>query len=298
MKKKPTVTIGIPAYNEEANIGYLLRDLLKQKRDSFILEKIVVNSDGSRDGTLKEVNKIKSSSVKLIVNKNRKGQAERQNEVIKTTSSDILVLLNADVAVKNKFFLKRLILPIIDNKADYTSGNILPLKPSNYFDKILFVSVLLKKDIYDNFNDGDNVLTCHGPARAFSKKYYRSFSFRTSIGEDAYSYFWGKEKGFVYKYAADAILYYMLPGNYKDHENQSVRFLKSSKIMEEKFGKDATRSYKLPTGLTFKYLFIHFLKTPVEIVAYIAILIFIKFTSIYKNIDEQWTMSTSSKVLK
>jgi len=51
MKKLITVSIGIPAYNEEANIGKLLSSLIKQKEAGFIIKEIIVVSDQSTDKT-------------------------------------------------------------------------------------------------------------------------------------------------------------------------------------------------------------------------------------------------------
>lgn len=33
MQDKPSLTIGVPAYNEEANIGYVFQSILNQKED-------------------------------------------------------------------------------------------------------------------------------------------------------------------------------------------------------------------------------------------------------------------------
>ena len=49
MKTKPTVTIGIPAYNEEANISYLLEDLLGQKKLLGDLDLLVQKVSGQTD---------------------------------------------------------------------------------------------------------------------------------------------------------------------------------------------------------------------------------------------------------
>ena len=51
-RKKLTVTIGIPAYNEQENISCLLRSIIKQKAWSYRLQSVVVVCDGSTDGTL------------------------------------------------------------------------------------------------------------------------------------------------------------------------------------------------------------------------------------------------------
>ena len=54
MNKKPTVTIGIPAHNEEANIANMLNSVISQEQKSFFLEKIIVALDGCTDNTESE----------------------------------------------------------------------------------------------------------------------------------------------------------------------------------------------------------------------------------------------------
>lgn len=48
---KIDVSIGIPAYNEERNIGRLLTAILNQKTQSVNISQIVVVSSGSTDKT-------------------------------------------------------------------------------------------------------------------------------------------------------------------------------------------------------------------------------------------------------
>ena len=50
-----SITIGIPAYNEEANIKYLLKLLLNQKIKNAAIHEVIVVSDGSTDGTVLQV---------------------------------------------------------------------------------------------------------------------------------------------------------------------------------------------------------------------------------------------------
>jgi len=80
---KSTLTIGIPAYNEEANIGLLLNDITLQKNRNYILKEIIVVSDGSTDSTVKKVEQASIQSIKLIINKKRTGLANVQNPLQK-----------------------------------------------------------------------------------------------------------------------------------------------------------------------------------------------------------------------
>lgn len=47
--KKLSVSVGIPAYNEEQNIASLIFGILKQKVNNITLKEIIVISDGSTD---------------------------------------------------------------------------------------------------------------------------------------------------------------------------------------------------------------------------------------------------------
>jgi glycosyltransferase involved in cell wall biosynthesis len=48
---KLTVTIGIPAYNEEKSISNLLDSIIEQTQKDYVLEKVIVACDGCTDKT-------------------------------------------------------------------------------------------------------------------------------------------------------------------------------------------------------------------------------------------------------
>ena len=67
MTNKLTLSIFIPAYNEEANIEHLLRSILSQKQDNFKLSDINVVSDGSSDKTEEIVLRVRKQNKKIRV---------------------------------------------------------------------------------------------------------------------------------------------------------------------------------------------------------------------------------------
>ena len=119
---KCTVSVGIPAYNEEANIGYLLNDLLAQKEEGYTLEKIYVYSDGSTDATESIVCGIQDERVELVCGPGRMGQAYGQNTIMQMAQSDYLVLLNADIQIKDIAFIQKLIRPLMDEGTELVSS--------------------------------------------------------------------------------------------------------------------------------------------------------------------------------
>jgi biofilm PGA synthesis N-glycosyltransferase PgaC len=230
-----TVIVGIPAYNEEANIGNLLEDLLRQKGDDFVLERILVYSDGSTDRTDSIVRSISDTRVELLVGSGRQGQAAGQNTIIERAQSDCLVLINADMCVDDPLFLQELVRPIAEGKADLTSSDLQPLPPRGFFEGVLEIGFRLKNILFESFLDGNNFYTCHGAARAFSRRLYSNFRFSGSVGEDAYSYLTCIDKGYAYRYVKAAVAFLRLPATVSDNDKQSFRFSRGRESLTRGF---------------------------------------------------------------
>lgn len=295
----PTVTVGIPAYNEAANIKYLLEDILSQHEDSFFLEKIIVNSDGSDDDTVALARSIGDRRIQVIDDRKRKGQAARQNEIIRQTETDILVLLNADIILDGRSFLKGMIKPLIEGEAEFTSSNMLAVEPRTVVEKMLSVSIEFKNRIFEHWKDGKNLYTCHGAARAFSRAYYEHFSFEESVGEDAYSYFFGMEHGHRYAYVPGAVARIKLPGTLADHFKQSGRFFNSQTRFIKEFGlATIEREYALPKMLLLRSGMDSLLNHPILFSAYVIITFVSQWRAVFqKPIGQTWEIATSSKQL-
>lgn len=297
---KISTTIGIPAYNEEANIGRLVRDLLSQVGNNYILNHIIVFSDGSKDNTVKILKQIDDKLIIIIDNKIRRGKSFAQNQIIGMCESDVLVLLDADIILEDEHFIEKIIAPISNGNADLVASAVTEANPSTLFEKILYVSTKIKNEVYEKFENGNNVYTCRGVARAFSKKLYKKFTFITSIGEDAYSYFYCVANGFNYSFVKDTRVIFRLPANFKDHKNQSMKFFKSQELMKQKFGKELVdSSYKLPKLILINSLIKNFIKYPTLTILYFIVLIFLKLQSFFqtKEATELWDISISSKVI-
>jgi cellulose synthase/poly-beta-1,6-N-acetylglucosamine synthase-like glycosyltransferase len=128
-----TVSIGIPAYNEASNIGFLLHNLSKQKlKDDFLLREIVVVASGCTDGTEDVVQRHKGLDhrIKLIVEKERKGKASAVNILLDECKSTVLVMEPADTLPK-EWSLYHLVAPFKNMSTGATGGRPLPVNPEN-----------------------------------------------------------------------------------------------------------------------------------------------------------------------
>lgn len=127
--KPLSVSVCIPAYNEEKSISYVLKSIVNSRlNEFFILEKIVVVSD-STDKTNEIVEGfIKfDPRVKLISSNKRLGLSRAISIAIKNTKSDILVVIDADVLLK-PHSINALIVPFFSNIDVYaTTGRKIPV---------------------------------------------------------------------------------------------------------------------------------------------------------------------------
>lgn len=299
MRDKLTLTIGIPAYNEAENIRHLLLDLAKQSQNGYIFNKVIVCSDASVDETVHVAYSFKKLPVTVIVYSKRQGKAAALNSIIRKTSSDALVILDADVALKNRLFLSKLVAPIAKGEADLCAAKIDELHPKNFMEKMLAASMQYKRELFASINNGNNIYTCHGRGRAFSKRLYKVIYFKNSANEDAYSYLFCIYHGFTYRYISDATVWYGLPATLADHELQSVRFFQSRELSTAEFGEKFIReAYALPKLLTLKTLIRFTGKNP-YIIPYLILPAYLNIKSQFmKRIHSAWAVAKSSKILR
>lgn len=280
MNKKLTITIGIPAYNEGANIRFLLKSLVDQKEDRFKLIEIIVISDCSTDNTESEVKKIKDKRINLIINKKRSGQVLVQNTIVNIFKGGLLVLLNGDILIKNKDFISRFIAPVLDyKKVGLVSIRPVPLPATTFFEKIINFSVAYKYSFFERWKNGRNLFTCRGSARVFSRKFAKICIWPKVRGEDAFSYLNAIVNGFDYRYVSHEQVFIKSPEHLGDHLNQSKRFFSNSGELYTYFSKDfVKKECTIPASIILSQSIIYFCKNPVYFLAYLAISVYSKLT--------------------
>src|SRR6266487_2199847 len=86
-------SIGIMAYNEEANIGQLLEALLHQHTTHCVIREIIVLASGCTDGTEAIVRDWarRHQSIKLLTQPRREGKASAVNSFLRNSRSEVLV---------------------------------------------------------------------------------------------------------------------------------------------------------------------------------------------------------------
>jgi biofilm PGA synthesis N-glycosyltransferase PgaC len=99
-------SVGVMAYNEEANIGHALDSILRQEMTAKRITEVIVVASGCRDRTAAIVAEIASREprVRLIEQEDREGKASAINLFIGAAQCPILAMVSADVMVEDGAF--------------------------------------------------------------------------------------------------------------------------------------------------------------------------------------------------
>lgn len=121
-KKNPLVSVIIPAYNEEEDIGKCLDSVINHNYRPL---EIIVVDDGSTDKTKKIVcDYKKNAKMRLILLKqNHKGAGEAKNLGAKNARGEMLLFIDADITLCPDY-VEKMIRPVIEGKALGTEGAI------------------------------------------------------------------------------------------------------------------------------------------------------------------------------
>lgn len=300
---KPTVTIGIPAYNEAANIGKLLRTLLKQTSSEYRLEKIIVISDGSTDSTVQIVQKLASryKTIKVVVGSNRQGKAKRLNQLFDMTTSEVIVCLDADIKLASVHTLDHLLKPFENPRVSLVSGSDQPVRESGWFNEITRTFHELWYETRKDHNGGDSVHNIHGTIYALRKSLYKTCHFpQHLIADDHQVYFRAKELQLDFYFAKNARVYFRLPVTLKEYLVQHSRYLSPHVQMAERFGPCVWRYYRVGFSSKMKAVARLFFRKPLMVPQAILLQLLLRFLKSFfiptRNY-ERWSMLGTTKLI-
>lgn len=233
MKHTPTVSICIPAYNEEKNIRRLLSSLLSQNQINFHLKEIIVISDGSTDSTVPLINDFHNPLITLVESNDRLGKTARLNQFFSLFTGDILFLVDADISITDTTLLSSIISQTNFPVDGIVSVQPRPTQAKNFFEACINHSVSMQNELRSRWNGGKNYLAFRGNFLGLDKTFAKSISLHPNlISQDAYLYFLAKERGYKTKHLDSLFILYKSPDNFLDHCNQSLRHSESYKELD------------------------------------------------------------------
>lgn len=241
VEKRMTVSVGIPAYNEDRTISQLLRAILKQPTNGFMLKEVIVNASGSNDDTEGKVQAVAKidSRVKIISTGMRSGKASALNDILQCIKSDLVLFLDADVVLEKNSILN-LITPLLqDEKIGVCSGNIMPLKDlqKGFFE---FTSLFIRElhhELCTYLMSKGLAPKVNGTFFAFRRDIVNSFP-RIVVSDDEYVSWQAQKKGYKIVYVPNALVFTRDPHSFRDFIRWQGRIIAGQFYMKRHFNYD------------------------------------------------------------
>lgn len=131
---KLVVSIGIAAFNEERNIKRLLDSIRSQKLKKVKIREILIISSGSTDKTNNIISTYQKrlKKIRLITQSRRLGKASAVNLILNESREEIIVLMSADILLKNDS-IEKLVLPLSNPIIGIVGSRPIPLNDKSTF---------------------------------------------------------------------------------------------------------------------------------------------------------------------
>ncbi|MEO8971060.1 MAG: glycosyltransferase [Ktedonobacteraceae bacterium] len=127
-------TVGVMAYNEEANIQRTLLALLEQSSEHTRLEEIIVVASGCTDRTVAIVQEMQVTepSIHLLLQERREGKASAINLFLQHAHSPVLAMVGADI-IPEKNTLEQLCAHFNDSSVGMVGARPVPVNDQYIF---------------------------------------------------------------------------------------------------------------------------------------------------------------------
>jgi glycosyltransferase involved in cell wall biosynthesis len=299
--KKWSVSVGIPAYNEESTIVALLIDVFSQKRRNFFLEQVIVYSDNGTDNTAKIVTELRKKHPELVLIKGRirKGKYVRVNQLLNRCKSDMMLILDADIAIVGDNFIEKLITVLKKDKQSVmvSTCNTL-LRPKTFIGKLLHTHFVVWEFVRLSLPNHNNAANFYGTATAYRGSFARGLIIPSTISDPHLFLYLSANKINGFRYCPDAKVLQWPIMTIKDFKKLLQRSIgKKDPEIERIFQVKTDEIYYFP----LRYKMIGFLKalwwqpfyTPL---AFLVITILVKFCLAGEaNISSVWDITESTK---
>lgn len=228
---KQTITIGIPAFNEEANIQNVIQSIKNQTSGDFEILEIIVISDHSTDKTYHEVIEMGDSMIKVSENAKRIGQNATQNLMIEMMSeaSTCLLLLEADILLDKNYIAELVSVTPEDDNFSIVYGDSKALYSDNFVGRSVFHGFNFRKELFENTRKEVNLYNFSG-CGLYSRKFLKKFRWDSQFHDDSYAFRRAIESGYPMIRCKKAYGYLRLVDNVHDYLLQSIKYQKASSV--------------------------------------------------------------------
>lgn len=297
--KLPQVTIAIAAFNEAANIGLLLSDLVSQKTSGFRVNHIWVVSDGSTDSTVKVARSVRDPRIQVFASQKNLGKIRRVNQIHRRFTGDILVEIDADVRLSGQQVIQHVVAPFLRQPGlGISCGYIRALPPRTFVEKLAYFGFTVWDQARNSLGRRGTRYYCEGGLRAFSARFISAYQLPEGVpvSEDSYSFYFAVSRGFRVAVAKSAVVFIRLPDNISDYVRQMQRFLKAPVQMTQFFPAPlVARHDSITNQVRVRAFLVRVFKQPVTGFWYILMQMYVHFRARSYHSKAVWDVSLSTK---
>jgi glycosyltransferase involved in cell wall biosynthesis len=296
------ISVGIAAYNAEANIGELLRAVTSQCQDACCIGEIVVHSDESSDRTVAIAQENTDPRILIIDNPHRRGFAASVRTMLGAFKGDAIVLLNDDIRIRDRRFVEKCVYPIFHQGADLAGANLKPLPPRSFVERGFVSMFRVYKRMRERLADRNNLFTCDGAAFAASRSFARTIDFPADPGQmgnvDAFLFLSCVGAGHRYVYARNAVAWFRSPATLRDYVRRNVRNDSQEWILAERFGPETRFFFRAPRHLLWRSILAEVVGHPLAAAFVFVIGFYIRVKKHFSSASSPtWEVLRSSKDL-
>ncbi len=210
-------SIGITAYNEEANIGKLLQQILDQRLDKVTITEIVVVASGCTDGTEAIAREFagRDGRIRLLTQEKREGKASAMNFFIREAAEDVLILCSADLQ-PDLDAVEQLIAPFANPEMGMTGCQPVPVNDENTF---MGFAVHLQWALHHQLNMSGGF---KGGEMVGFRRLFERIPYHTAVDEASIEPI-VRGQGYLVQYCPAAVVYNKGPENVADFLRQRRR---------------------------------------------------------------------------
>jgi len=222
----PSITLLVPAYNEESCIEATIKSLVSVEYPVGKKEIILIN-DGSKDNTLKIMRDYARRYPEItVLDKINSGKANSLNEGIKMARGELIAVVDADSCPAKDSLHKMVGFFEEDEKVAAVTSRVLVKRNKNFIEKFQdfdYIVIAWDRKILDFINC---VYVTNGPLSVYRTKIVRKIGgFNPKVITEDIEITWNLlSKGYKTKMAFQAIAYTGIPDTFKRWNLQRIRW--------------------------------------------------------------------------
>jgi len=229
IKSWPSVSIIIPAYNEEKHIKDCIESVLNLDYENSKIKIIVVN-DGSKDKTKEVVEEIiskKKGREIILINQKNSGKAKALNNALKLVKTEFFACLDADSFVSKKA-LKMIIKTFYeyDNNLAIVTPAMKIRNPKNLLQKLQYVEYNISMLLHRLMSNLNSIYVAPGPFSVYKTEIVKKLGGfdSTTLAEDQEIAYRMQKNFYDIKQSPNAFVYTTPPNNFKSLYRQRRRW--------------------------------------------------------------------------